>query len=488
MADLRADVNERKHVPHGGDVLVPDSDGHLWRAERDGSQDSLRRGRRGHPRGRSVRRRRGVAALWLILSLPVLVLLLCFVIEIGNIWLARVELENSLEAAALAAVKEWGDAGGGSGTETARLVGVEYAKANTVTGSPVAIGTNWDAGDTPNENADCEGDLVFGAVTTDLIPWVFDAGEQAGCGYGVDLLFDASSNASMQSASSWGINFDWQTPPGTPANLTIASVVYNLRNLDPNAYFDLTTTAPIISTGSSMYVAPNFQIDTAGLDSGVLTAVTAGTVYTWYNSQVEFVWDSATPWILTINFRNRLAADPTTDFNYFQPGDRIRFGARVNDLDTGFGNNDGDGVGRQRVSVTVTFAIGGAVQPFASTGTFVNTNYGNDCPHPPKFDTPPADIDPCIAQPGPPYFVLPVTPAEGASNDNQSVLRMSSAGGGHAPAVRAQATAPVNSVCCRLFDKVLPVFHVSACATAKYDCATNRTELIRVRPENFICQ
>lgn len=322
---------------------------------------------------------------------------------------------------------------------------------------------------------------------TDGIPWVFDAEEPAGCGFGVALLFDASSNASMQSESSWGINFDWQTPPGTPSDLTIASVVYNLRNLDPDAYFDLSTTAPIISTGSAMYVGLNPQSDTAGLDSGVLTLVTAGTVYTWYNTQVEFVWDSATPWILTINFRNHLAADPAIDFLYFQPGDRIRFGAGVNNLNTAYGNNDGDGVGRERVRVTVSFAIAGVVQPSMSSGTFFNTNYGSDCPHPPKFDTPPPDIDPCIAQPGPPYFVLPVTPAEGASNDNQSVLRMGSAGGGHAPAVRAQATAPVNSVCCRLFGTVLPVFHVSACATARYDCENQQPVLIRVRPENFIC-
>lgn len=443
------------------------------------------------PRRRLACQRRGVAALWLILVLPVLVLLLGLVIEIGNIWRARVELENALEAAALAAVKQWGSAGGGSGTETARLVGVEYASANTVTGSPVVIDTNWDTGIATNENANCAGDLVFGAVVTDVIPWVVDANEPAGCGYGVDLLFDATSGASMQGENSWGINFDWQTSPTTPSNLTIASVVYNLRNLDADARFDLSTTAPTISTAvvggatPPIYVDPNLQDDTSGLDSSSLTLVTAGTVRTWYNSQVEFVWDSNAPHILTINFRNRLAADPTIDFNYFHPGDRIRFGARVIDLSSGNENDDGDGVGEERARVAVTFAIGGLVQPTTSNGTFVNTNYGKE--------TPPADIDPAIEQPGPPppprqppYFVLPYTAALGAQNDNQSVLRMGSAGGGRAPAVRAQAAAPVNSVCCRFFDKVLPLFHVSACATAKYDCATQRTELIRVRPENFI--
>lgn len=129
--------------------------------------------------GYSRRSRRGVATLWLIVSLPVLLLLVCFIVEIGNIWLARVELENALESAALAAVKEWADAAGGD-TQQARFVGMEYAAANTVTGTPVTLAHNYISGNT-NQNASCEGDLVFGALTNDVIPWVFNAGIQPSC-------------------------------------------------------------------------------------------------------------------------------------------------------------------------------------------------------------------------------------------------------------------------------------------------------------------
>jgi len=52
--------------------------------------------------------RRGIATLWPILFSGAMLLILCFVVEIAHLWLTRVELENSLEAAALAAVKEWG--------------------------------------------------------------------------------------------------------------------------------------------------------------------------------------------------------------------------------------------------------------------------------------------------------------------------------------------------------------------------------------------
>lgn len=130
-----------------------------------------------HRRPRRVRgARRGVVTLWLIVTLPVLLLLVCFVVEIGNIWLARVELENALESAALAAVQEWADTPGN--IPEARNVGVEYAKANLVTGAPVVLTANG-GGSGANQNATCAGGLVFGAITSGTIPsvpWVFNAG------------------------------------------------------------------------------------------------------------------------------------------------------------------------------------------------------------------------------------------------------------------------------------------------------------------------
>src|SRR6185503_11453281 len=72
-------------------------------------------------------RRRGSATLWMIIWLPCLLTLFCVLVGVANLWLARVELENALEASALAAVKQWGDANGAGGTLTARDVGVGYS-------------------------------------------------------------------------------------------------------------------------------------------------------------------------------------------------------------------------------------------------------------------------------------------------------------------------------------------------------------------------
>ncbi|MCS7303479.1 MAG: pilus assembly protein TadG-related protein, partial [Thermoguttaceae bacterium] len=59
--------------------------------------------------GRDRRARRGIATFWLLLFVPVFLVLLGLVVNVANLWLARVELETALEAAALAAVKEWGE-------------------------------------------------------------------------------------------------------------------------------------------------------------------------------------------------------------------------------------------------------------------------------------------------------------------------------------------------------------------------------------------
>ena len=148
-------------------------------------------------------RRRGWTSLWLVVWLPVLLALFCGLIVVANLWLARVELENALEAAALASVKEWGDAGGGD-TLSARQVGAEFAAANSVRGQPLELATNY-AGQLAsrsglvrvrlvsaqpptdcNQNLTCDpgsGHLIFGAIDdTDPNHVVFNVGLCPSCG------------------------------------------------------------------------------------------------------------------------------------------------------------------------------------------------------------------------------------------------------------------------------------------------------------------
>jgi Flp pilus assembly protein TadG len=135
-------------------------------------------------------RRRGSATLWMVMWLPCLMALFCVLVGVANLWLSRVELENAMEAAALAAVKEWG-ADPGAGTLPARSVGVAYAQANLVRGQGVTIDDNFNAGGA-NENDQCvpqmsppRGNLVFGSIdSSDPSNVVFAAGGNPSCGQG----------------------------------------------------------------------------------------------------------------------------------------------------------------------------------------------------------------------------------------------------------------------------------------------------------------
>src|SRR5262245_22314887 len=86
-----------------------------------------------HPQTRG-----GVATLWVLLAVPALAIMLVFVTDIANIWVARIEATNALEAAALASVKQWKNVGNTSANRTAsRQTAVNYVGANTVLGQPV---------------------------------------------------------------------------------------------------------------------------------------------------------------------------------------------------------------------------------------------------------------------------------------------------------------------------------------------------------------
>jgi len=78
--------------------------------------------------------------VWTILAVPVILTILCVVVEVGRLWQARAQLENALEAAALAAVQEWGQRGGKAEQVAAgEIVGKAYAQANAIHGVPVDL-------------------------------------------------------------------------------------------------------------------------------------------------------------------------------------------------------------------------------------------------------------------------------------------------------------------------------------------------------------
>lgn len=113
--------------------------------------------------GRASLTRRGIATFWLLLFVPVFLVLLGVMVNVANLWLARVELATAVESAALAAVTEWVENPSG-GTSGAVLAGQAYANANTVRGQSVSLPTGAFLFGSVYQNL--SGQVVFDATTS----------------------------------------------------------------------------------------------------------------------------------------------------------------------------------------------------------------------------------------------------------------------------------------------------------------------------------
>lgn len=447
-------------------------------------------------------RRRGSATMWLVIWLPCLLTLFCVLLGVANLWLARVELENSLEAAALAAVKHWGQAGGGSTLE-ARDVGVAYATANIVRGQGVLIGTNYDPVDGgSNENDECQpsspsavhvsarlaaaqansslvasppvGNLVFGAINDDDPDnIIFAAGQPPSCAVGT-VLIDAtgSGGGSLTADDAWGISF-YNLPGSADDDLRIDRVIIDLRAnggsgsfLGPAEISD-STPQPAVHDQSG-----NEQPDVVGFtDLDLDPAPSFG--------QIEFSYPAAGK--LQIDFSADTNASGGTD-DGFAPGDRFRFGQDVINVSQGNSRNDGDGIGVDGATVTIVFSIGGVPQPplTGAVGTFIdNSESRNDCldPREISLQTGTFIVHPALV----PDLPCPATSA--ANNNGQSYVLVNAVGGGKF-GVRAQAILPVQPLNLG-FLGTLTEYCIQAKATAEYDCATGRVKLVRI--DTFLC-
>ena len=441
--------------------------------------------------GAPLPRRGGAITVWLILAMTVVVTLLFVVAEVGNLWLARTELSDSLESAALAAVKEWGDAGGGS-TLVPRQVGNAYAMANTLNGAPVDLTVidpllNRDPAEPCNENACGDGVLVFGAIINDNPEFVFDCCATPSCGCGGIRINAFKDNSG---AATFGRQIGIFYEDGTPG-VTICSVSFRLpqnpvRPPNQQPYWDLNSgdtpgRSPFISdfdasdslnlnntTPTAYGLFPGEStLDIRGMDPDPVIAggnpqasdyrapgnLPPMGLFPNSNGDVVFTFQDPVPGftdrfqVMTIHFRPGTFQPPTDpmDPDTFE---FIRFGASMNQLGPpafppGGNNNDGDKMGIEGVEIIVRLCNGEVCE-----GEFVDDGVNND--------------------------FSPSTLAGGS-------------GVGRAYAVRAHASYEVPSLACELFGIPVGPFEVTACADALYDCSSRTPRLYLLEDRNFSC-
>lgn len=414
-------------------------------------------------RDRNVPRRSGVAAVWSLAAIPVVVLLLMMVVDFGNVWVARVELENGLEAAALAAVKEWSNAGAPAPNWTvpARQRGISLAEANAIRNVPLVITSNLGtfAAFNPNENHLCDpvfgpppdGNLVFGSIDEGP-PTIFDATKAPSCGTG-RVLVDATGSGNLQTAANneWGIAFQ-QTGVPTPPALRITQIVINLRANGGTAEFsgvpNLSSNDP--GTNAVRDNSGNVQDDIFGFADPA--------------AQIQFT--VSPQHILTITFSAAGGDDG------FAVGDRFRFGAGVVDE----GNIDGDNIGDMGVTATVFFNNGNT-----STGTLFDNEILKNQSHNPALIDP---ITGTLVVSASNIPDLPSPPTAAFNNNGQShvLIQPSST---QKFGVHAQAIVSVNSLFLSAFGANFGPYQIHCQATALHDCQTSTTRLVRI--DEFIC-
>lgn len=243
-----------------------------------------------------LRSRRGAATLWTLLALPVMLVLICWVVEAGRLYLARQQLITSLESAALAGAKTWCMDDGTGDTFDGRQAAIDFAAANLVAEMPLVLDDNYSAGDPVNNNDSLGGDLVFGTIVEAADgSQTFDSTLRAGCGQP-----DGPNAFATEKVSSG----NWQTVTMCKRDyncmVVVATLVNELAN-DPmvvriqnaNAgntfeYFvqDVNTGAPVAGVPVYFFVA----------EAGVYTAAADGATMevVKYNSTVT---DSQSSWV-----------------------------------------------------------------------------------------------------------------------------------------------------------------------------------------------
>lgn len=126
---------------------------------------------KGQHRGATLRRR-GLATVWLILSLPVLLVALCLTVDLGKIWVERAALVSAVDAAALAAVRQWVKDLCKLECEAdivyAIQEGIAYGLANQVDGKPLDL----------TDSSSCNAHFEFGCI----IDGQFCPNEAPNCG------------------------------------------------------------------------------------------------------------------------------------------------------------------------------------------------------------------------------------------------------------------------------------------------------------------
>ncbi len=122
--------------------------------------------------------RRGLATIWVLSAMPVVMTLLVMIIDAGNLWVARTELKNALDAGALSGAKTWGE---GGSTAQARLDAQDAFTTNTILGTQYSLSTVPGGCSNGNPSPSATAEILLGTITTGGSGFVFNCDTTPTC-------------------------------------------------------------------------------------------------------------------------------------------------------------------------------------------------------------------------------------------------------------------------------------------------------------------
>lgn len=410
--------------------------------------------------------RAGISTIWMIVALPAVMTVFVLVLDIGNIWLARSELKNALDASALSGVQTWGN---GGSTAQARFDANDASSANTVLGTVVALNTT--QGGCANGNVSSTGEIILGTITDNGLTNVFDCSGSPSCISGTaDIVFEVNTTG--------GDTFGNPTDPvgdgvprrsfrlvsfvettGIPTGLTLNSITLDLTammtqpsgggaNSPDDGVFDLR------GIGNSDVPRGIGEPGAGAPDEPVpgLIGVNAQGVA----STFAFSGGPATePRIITVTFGGggiTSAASPGSQFFFGvdtdQVGGDIGMGAgtTVQDFGGEFGTDGGGGSGND---------------PFTSVGATFSANISGQ--------------------------TVSGTLLRISDDISRVSLSVNIVAGGTSFGVRTRKTVQVRSVCPTFLNLGLGPYNVTAESFARFVCSNGPPELVRVDSVTCVC-
>lgn len=197
--------------------------------------------------------RRGIATIWVLAAMPVVLTLLVMIVDGGNLWVARMELKNAIDAAALSGVKTWGE---GSGTLQARLDAHDAFNTNTILGTQYSLSTVEGGCTNGNPAPSATADILLGTISDDASGFIFDCQGTPACVTGTftlviavdtNAICDGGNNDTFERKSAFRVESFTTSDPA----LTLNSLTFTLPGAGTR-FFDLRNPPPS-NDGNSGY-------------------------------------------------------------------------------------------------------------------------------------------------------------------------------------------------------------------------------------------